>query len=94
MEKFDPDAPCDKCGSTDLAIIWSEAAPERPNPLPLFGAPDLLPAKPETLECECRRCGYAWQREPINIETPTGEVDTTIDLRVRPLWQQRQSVSR
>lgn len=101
--KFDPDAPCEKCGSCDLEITWSEAAPERPNPLPLFGAPDMLPAKPETLECECRRCGYTWQREPISVTAsitePGGlvngsEVASTIDLADKPLWRLRQSVSR
>jgi len=65
--RYNKDAVCPKCGSTDIHVIWHRGY--------RWGCPKQDPGffGPEHMDRYCRRCGYAWVEIPLDAPPPEPE---------------------
>jgi predicted nucleic-acid-binding Zn-ribbon protein len=76
MQRYERDATCPKCGSTDIAAEYKAASSgaERWASRPIFSVadlekpvPDWMWDIPEYILRTCRWCKYSWSEEPLDV---------------------------
>jgi predicted nucleic-acid-binding Zn-ribbon protein len=84
MQRYERDATCPKCGSTDIAAEYKAASSGAERWL-AYGhdltepVPDWMWDVPESIRRTCRWCKYTWAEEPLDVPVRELSVKTTDD---------------